>query len=353
VKAVKNLYIMGTAGSGKTALAVGLALKLVEQGYRVAYFKPVGHTTGFREQHDEDARLMQEVLDLKHPLDMIVPFIAGPSYLSGYRQGDVLERVLFCYRQVSAGADVVLIGGAAFPHIMGCWGLDAATLARKLEATVLFTIRIENDFSLDRTIFFNRYLAQQGIRVLGNIFNNVPRPLLAKTEGIYKAILNEQGHRTLGIIPQCPELSSPTVMEFYETLGGEILAGEENMNRLVEDVIIGAMTIESALGYLRRAPNKAVITGGDRADLALAALETNTSVVILTGGLYPDIKVIARAAEKNVPLILVHYDTFTTIEKLAEVSRHIRPRDRKRITLAKENVEKYCDFTAILQVVGD
>ncbi|MGB9802391.1 phosphotransacetylase family protein [Desulfofundulus sp.] len=350
---MKNLYIMGTAGSGKTAIAVGLALKLVQHGYKVAYFKPVGHSTGVKDEHDEDAELMQEVLELKHPLDIIVPYIAGPSYLSGYRQCETLERILSCYRQVSNGADVVLIGGAAFPHIMGCLGLDAVTLAKKFEALVLFTIRIENDFSLDEAIFINSYLSNQGVRVLGNIFNNVPRPLLAKTEGIYKAILTERGYPTLGIIPQRPEISSPTVAEFYETLGGEILAGEDNMDRLVEDVIVGAMTIESALGYLRRAPNKAVITGGDRADLALAALETNTSVLILTGGLYPDVKVIARAAEKNVPVLLVHYDTFTTIEKLAEISQRIRPRDRKRIALARENIEKYCDLPAILKALAD
>ncbi len=350
---MKNIYIMGTAGSGKTALAVGLALQLHQHGYRVAYFKPVGHPTGVKEQHDEDARLMQEVLNLKHPLEVIVPFIAGPSYLSGYRQCEALERIVSCYRQVSAGADVVLIGGAAFPHIMGCWGLDAVTLAQKFDALVLFMIRIENDFSLDQAIFINSYLANQGIRVLGNVFNNVPRPLLAKTEGIYKSLLEERGYRTLGIIPQRPEIASPTVAEFYETLGGELLAGEENLNRLVEDMVIGAMTIESALGYLRRAPNKAVVTGGDRADLALAALETNTSVLILTGGLYPDVKVIARAAEKNVPVILVHYDTFTTIEKLAEISRRIRPRDQKSIALARENIEKYCDLAAILQALAD
>lgn len=348
---MKNLYIMGTAGSGKTAIAVGLALKLRQQGYRVTYFKPVGHPTGVVSQADEDAQLMQEVLEIKHPLDVIVPFIAGPSYLSGYRQCESLDRILFCYRQVSEGADIVLIGGAAFPHIMGCLGLDAITLAQKLDAAALSIMRIENDFSLDEAIFINSYLVNQGISLIGNIFNNVPRPLLAKTEGIYKSILAERGYRTLGIIPRHPEIASPTVAEYYEVLGGEILTGEDQMDRLVEDVVIGAMTIESALGYLRRAPNKAVITGGDRADLALAALETSTAVLILTGGLYPDVKVIARAAEKNVPVILVHYDTFTTIEKLAEVSRRIRPTDRKSIALAVENIEKHCDWPAILRAL--
>lgn len=347
---MKNLYIMGTAGSGKTAIAVGLALKLKQQGYRVAYFKPVGHPSGIAGQDDEDARLMRQVLDLPQPLDVIVPFMAGPSYLSGHRHCAGLDRILSSYRQVAAESDVVLIGSAGFPHIMGCLGLDAVTLARELQAAAIFMIRIENDFSMDQAIFINTFLKSQGITLAGNIFNHVPRPLLAKTEGIYRSILEERGFTSLGIIPRRPEIASPTVAEYYEALGGELLTGEDRLDQVVEDVVIGAMTIESALGYLRRAPNKAVITGGDRADLALAALETSTAVLILTGGLYPDVKVIARAAEKEVPVILVHYDTFTTIEKIAEVGRRIRPDDQRSINLAMENVEKYCDWPAILRL---
>lgn len=349
---MKNLYVMGTAGSGKTAVSLGLALKFKEMGYRVSYFKPVGSPTGVVNRMDEDALLMKEVLKINLPLETIVPFTAGPSYLSGYRHCISPDKIRSAYQKVAEGADIVIIGGASFPHIMGCLGLDAVTLARELSAAVVFLIKIENDYSLDNAIFINSFLASRDIPLVGNIFNNISRPLLAKTEGIYRSILEERGYRTLGIIPRRPEIASPTVSEYYEALGGEILAGENNMDRLVEDLIIGAMTIDSALGYLRRAPNKAVITGGDRADLALSAMETSTSAIILTGGLYPDVKVVARAEEKGIPVILVHYDTYTTIEKCSEVSRRIRPTDRRSIAMAGENVEKYCDWNAILQALG-
>ena len=73
------------------------------------------------------------------------------------------------------------------------------------------------------------------------------------------------------------------------------------MDRLVEDVVIGAMTIESALGYLRRAANKAVITGGDRSEVALAALKQALRPDS-DGGLYPDVKVVARPRRKAFPI---------------------------------------------------
>lgn len=349
---MKNLYIMGTAGSGKTRVAVGMALKFRQEGYRVAYLKPVGSVPGAASREDEDALLMKQLLHMEQPLETIVPYIAGPSYLSGYKNScESLKTIRQSYETIAADNDLVIIGGPSFPHIMGCLDLDAVSLALELKAVPLFMIRIENDYSLDQAIFYNSYMECKGVPVLGNIFHNVPRPLLAKTEGIYRLILEERGYHTLGIIPEHSEVTSPTVKEYFEALGGEILAAEEKMDRVVEDVVIAAMTIESALGYLRRATNKAVITGGDRSEVALAAMETSTSALILTGGLYPDVKVVARAEEKGVPVILVHYDTYTTIEKMSEVTRRIRATDEKAIKMAVENIEKHVDWRNVLRAL--
>lgn len=345
---MRNLFILGTAESGKTAVAVGLALKLKDLGYKVAYFKPVANLTGAASRKDRDALLMKQVLEMQPDADEIAPYKAGPSYLSTYRHSETIEQLTATFEKVSSGADIVVIGGASDPSIMSTLGLDAITLARRLNAAALFIIKIKNDYSLDQTVFLNNQFSGQDIPVIGNIFNNVPRPLLAKTEGIYQQRLSERGYRTLGIIPARHDFAFPTVAEYFDTLGGEVLAGEDKLDRPVEDLIIGAMTIESALGYLRRSPNKAFITGGDRADLALAALETSTSVIILTGGLYPDVKVIARASEKGVPVILVHYDTYATMEKLSEVSKNIRPGDNQAINAAKEIIDNHVNWQYIV-----
>ncbi|MDD4168858.1 MAG: phosphotransacetylase family protein [Desulfotomaculaceae bacterium] len=349
---MKSLYIMGTSGSGKTSVAVGLALRYRQEGYRVAYFKPVGSSTGSAARGDEDAVLMKELLQMEHPIETIVPYLAGPSYLSGYKHSCVsVQTIKQAYETVADGTDLVIIGGASFPHIMGCLGLDAASLTKEFQAAPLFTIRIESDYSLDMAIFFNSYLECKGISTLGNIFHNVPESLIAKTEGIYQPILEEHGYHILGVIPKHPITTSPTVKEYYEVLGGEILAGKENLDRVVEDVVIGAMTIESALGYLRRTANKAVITGGDRPEIALSALETSTSAIFLTGGFYPNVKLIARAEEKGIPIILVHQDTYTTIEKMSEVTRQIRANDQQAIDIAVENIDAYCNWRGILKAL--
>ncbi|WP_031515277.1 phosphotransacetylase family protein [Desulfofalx alkaliphila] len=346
---MQNLYITGTAGSAKTAMAVGLGLKLQAEGYKVSYFKPIGITTASGSTADEDGILMKKVLGMDTPLDIIVPCTTSPFYLTRFQQSSNLaKKIQSAFEVVSKDADLVLIDGAIFPHAMASINLDAPSLAHDFNAATLYMIRLKNDFSMDQAMFFNRYFKAHDIPVVGNVFYNVPRQILAKTEGVYRRLLTDNGFDTLGIVPQRPELNAPTVEQYYEVLGGEILTGEDKLDRPVEDSIVGAMTIESALGYLRRAANKAVVTGGDRADLALAALETDTSVLILTGGLYPDVKVIAKASEKEVPVILVHYDTFTTIERMTEVSNRIKPENESVIKVALENIEKYVDWRQII-----
>ena len=346
---MKNLYIMGSAGSGKTAMAVGLALKFKQEGLKVAYFKPVGasSTAG---NGDEDAILMKELLDMSAPLELISPTTASPFYLSrGNRSVELLATIKKAYNEVAQGVDLVIIDSAIFPHIMGTLGLDAPSLALEFKSPALYLINIKNDYSLDQSIFFNHYIQNKGVPLLGNIFTHVPRPIQAKIEGVYKPLLDELGFRTLGVVPKVRELANPSVAQVFELLGGELLTGEANLDLLVEDIMVGAMTIESALGYMRRSNNKLFITGGDRPDIALAALETSTSCIILTGGLYPDIKVISRAVEKKVPVILVHYDTYNAIERLSELSGRITANHKESINKAVENVERYCDWRSILK----
>jgi len=352
VKSLKSLYVVGAAGSGKTALCVGLAGLFQEEGLRVSFFKPVGNVAAMHKKQDMDAALMKELLKMPNPLEEIVPFTTGPSYLTNYqKEGAPLEKVKSAFERVGNGADVLLIEGTTSPQAMASMDLDAFTLAKELGSVVLMVNRIANDLDLDAALFYNRYARSLGLPVVGNVLNNTPRTLLDKSRGVYKPILERGGFRVLGVIPSHTEITSPTVEEIYDVLGAEILAGKANIRNLVEDILIGAMTFESALRYFRRSANKAVITGGDRSDVALAALETSTSVLILTGGLFPDIKVLRKAEEKGIPVLLVQDDTYTTIQKLRAITRKIKPGDEQGIRVARETVKEHCECGPILEAV--
>lgn len=351
---MKNLFVMGNPDSGKTAVILGLAQKFKELGRRVGYFKPIdnGRKTATGKVPGGDAVLMKHVLGMEAPLGEISPVKAGPSYLTRVGENAYsMQDIQTAYAEIARDCDIVLMEGAVQPYALSAVGLDSVALAGELNAHVVTVQKVDDDYSLDMAIFYNRYITGRQVALLGTVFSNVPRSLLAKTEGVFRPAMEEAGFKTLGVIPSRPEIASPTVNEFRERLGGEVLVGHENMNRLVEDVVVGAMTMDSALTYLRRSANKAVVMGGDRADLALAALETHTSALILTGGLYPDVGVLARAGEKGVPVILSYQDTYTVIEMIGQVSRHLKPTDQEGIAISLDNINQYCDWQHILDVL--
>ena len=351
---LKKIYIMGRAGSGKTAVALGLSLLWQEKGLKIAYFKPKSTGKDLHRKHDADALLFKQVLELPWGPEQIAPLNFDPTYIFGtpdynrptIEKADAMLEESF---KVIAGNDegIMVIEGGRSPCAGMSYSLDDFSLAEKWDIPVLFISTLEKDDDLDQIIFYNNFLQAKGLNMLGNIFNNVPAAILDKVRNTYHPLLEERNCSVRGIIPAHPDVTFPTVAEFQEALKGEILCGEENMGLPVEEIVVGTMTTERALRYLRRALNKAVITGGDRSDMALTALETSTSVIILTGGLHPDIRVISRAREKGIPVILVPSDTYATIGALQGVVRQIRPQDSSTVALVKKEVARYCSWEEI------
>ncbi len=348
---MKNIFIIGTGGSGKTAFGLSLGKALQDAGKKVAYFKPVGSTLR-QDSVDQDVVLMKETLGLEADLEDMVPIQCSPFYLTKYPHNkDYMPIIRAAYEKVAKDADHVIIEGTTSPRTMFALGLDAFTLAKEFDAGIIMVKRVEHDGEFDRLMLYNEYIDLKGLKRIGTVFNNIPHALLDKTKGIYQTILEEHNCEVYGVIPANVRISSPTVKEINEVLGGELLEGDTGLNNIVEDILIGAMTLESALHYLRRAANKAIVTGGDRADLLMAAIETNASVLILTGGLYPSVNVLARAHEKKIPVILVHYDTYTAIEKLHDVARKISPTDLEGIEVAHDNFNKFVEKDRLLEKI--
>ncbi len=351
---MKAIYFSGKAGGGKTAAALGIGLKLRDKGLKVSYFKPIGFRRGTVKKDDDDVMLMREIFDLPFPGEIVSPVTVNAHYLTArFLKEDkkLLPRIEEAFKKCSSGYDLVLVDGSIEPYVGHNQGLDDFNLAVKLGASALPIIKANDDFHIDQNLLYLDIWSQNHVEIIGTLFNNVTHAQWSKCSSIYKPLVEEKGVKVLGIIPCQVEISAPTVAEFFDVLRGEVLAAPDHMNRLVEEVVVGTMTIESALGYLRRAPNKALITGGDRSDMALTALETSTSVIIFTGGLYPDVRVLSQAEDKGVPVILVHEDTYTTIENLQSIYRSIHPQNQEAIKLVKDTVDKYLNWDKIFSFV--
>jgi BioD-like phosphotransacetylase family protein len=192
---------------------------------------------------------------------------------------------------------------------------------------------------------------RMGERMVGVIINNVPNNRIDYLEKQVKPYLEKQGVAVMAVLPHEHVLSSITISEIVAALDGELICGDRE-DELVENLMVSAMNVERALNYFRRVTNKAVIVGGDRPDVQLAALETSTKALILTGNIRPNPMIEAKADERGVAIILSKYDTFTTVEKVEKFFGKTRFRQVEKVMLFEDILSKAMDFDKLYQAIG-
>ena len=352
---MQKLFIGSTAGnSGKSLLTVGLGLALQESGYKVGYLKPLGKlpTTVEGRVVDADAQFIKSVLQLAEPLDQICPVVLTQDLFVRGLRGEVAElrpRIQKAFEAVSAGKDLVIIGGAGSLSDGAFLGMSGTRLAKEFRAPVLLIDPYTNEVCLDCIMTAKEAL---GDHLMGVVLNRVPPQSLPEVEQMVVPFLVGKGVEMLGVLPLDRVLDAVTVRQMVEILDGKVLCGTERLDEFVERFSVGAMDVDAALGYFRKLPNKAVITGGHRADIQLAALETSTRCLVLTGDQMPNDIIIARALELGVPIIMVHHDTLATVEKLESVLGRIRIREDRKVQRARELLRDRLNVRRIIEKVG-
>lgn len=313
--------------AGKTIIALGLALNF---NGRMGFYKPIRENLITKNGNliEEDAYLMKHTLNLEDEA-LLSPF----SY--NLLQGVVLQDIVCALNRVCDDYDMILIEGTKDISTGFIHHISSIQLAEALNTEILLVTDI---YSLDMVAMIKLLLDKLDVRLKGIILNQSKDSTLEK-------YISRKGINILGSVPFLRELKALHGYEIAEDLGGEVIVAGRDLP--IENILIGAMTPESALKYFMRVPAKAVITGGDRSDLQIAALSTPTSCLILTGGLYPSNQVIARAQELGVSMILVQQDTLTTAERVEALTARIDPFDTKKIKLIKQLITENIDLDSI------
>jgi BioD-like phosphotransacetylase family protein len=214
---------------------------------------------------------------------------------------------------------------------------------------VLAVVKYEDNLSIDEAAGLDMLY---GDRLVGVIINAVPRSEMRSVRRVAKPALEERGIPVYAVLPEERLLSSISVQELADHLRGEVVCCPGLLEALVEYLMVGAMTAGSAITYFRRRPNKAVITGGDRHDVQLAALETSTRCLILTGGQQPSAVVLQRAQEVGVPIVVVETDTLTAVQAVQEIFGKTSLHQDKKSALFETVMEERFDYARLYEALG-
>ncbi len=320
------VYLTSSASrTGKTAIAAVLGKHFKGQGKAVAYLRV---TLSPDSSAHSDSALLRNYLGLDTPEeDMIASFADQASLKAGI--GASLSKL-------SASKDLVIIEGPS----------GQGRLASDLASSVNCRIVDVESFSSQPSSAYYSPMAKQ---LVGVILNKVPRKLLTDSMTTFRESF--PGVRLLGVLPEVRALYSLSIEDLAEKIGGDILGNKDQASRVIENIMVGAMNPDHGPDYYSLRDNKAVVVRADRPDMQLAALETQTAVIVLAGGTPPIAMVTMRAQANRVPLISARSDVKTILQTV-ETALGNNTLTEAKATLFAALVQEQLDVQTLFKDLG-
>lgn len=350
----KHLLITSsTPYSGKTAIILGIANQLQEKGYKLGYVKPIGTDFKVKEnvKEEQDLEFIRTTLNLSDKQIKSPLFYLDESTINEYLQGEnkvnYQESLTKDCQEIEA--DLILLEGAGDLKQGSLFNLSMPEISSLIDASVLLIVKYDPLLFIDEIVNAKNVL---GDRLKGVLINNIPPEKLDSIKHLISSFLKQIKVDVFGFLPSNRLLQSVSVRELVTQLDAKVLCRENRLDLMVESLTVGAMNVNSALEYFRQRQNMAVITGGDRTDLQLAALESSTNCLILTGKSQPQKLILNRAEDLEIPILSVDLDTLTTVEIVDQTLGKVRIHESIKVDCMNELIKENFDLDQLLSKIG-
>ncbi|AAP99522.1 BioD-like N-terminal domain of phosphotransacetylase [Prochlorococcus marinus subsp. marinus str. CCMP1375] len=347
--------------SGKSALVLGIARYLRAINVSVRIGKPLatsielvdGERASQSHLIDDDVKFIGSIIGLSEELlipsvDLLASDTAEKRLLESVLEpGEGFEGLKEKLDDSFEGLNLLEAAGSIHEGLL--YGLSLEKLAKNFGSKVLLVHLWKDSRSIDELLAAKEQL---GDSLLGVVLNAVTPDELKELKDNVVPALKKLEIDVFGVMPRSPLLRSVTVEELVRRLKARVICCSDKLELMVETLSIGAMNVNSAMEFFRKRRNMAVVTGADRTDIQLAALEASTQCLILTGAGEPLPQLINRAEELEVPLLKVDKDTLSTVEVIEQAFGHVRLHEAVKATYAFRLVEEHCDLQRLFRFLG-
>ena len=382
---MRQLYLAATGQNrGKTTTSLGLLNGFLSRGLRTGFMKPVGQRTviDHGEPADEDAVLMHETFGLPEPYSVMSPVHIPRGFTKAYIAGEVVDdlgdRILRAqahYRE----HDVLLIEGTGHAGVGAVIGLSNARVAAMLGSPTVIVSEGGVGRPIDEIVLNAALFRANGVTVAGAIVNKVDIDAQPGIARVIASGLAPYDIPLLGVLPVRPILSNPTLEMILEGVHGEVLHEGPDLERVIDDVAVGAMEPRHMLE--RVGPGTLVIVPGDREDVILTLTTAHqlgmadrsnrdqqdqdaTGAItndhdgaaiglVLTGGYRPRPAVIDAIRRADLCATLVNEDTYAVASEVHDLLVKTHAADLVKIELIKQLVAGNLDVDRIFEVASE
>ena len=331
-----TLYVTSLEkGMGKTAVCAGLGKHLINDGKEIGFFKPIIAGSKIAEGVDSDAAFVKHTFALEEPVESLCPVFTD--------EGNLTSKVKEAFTEISKGKDVVIIEGID-EQSRSSYGILEA-----LDARVIIVEGYSKELPGIPLTTVGKYF---GEHLLGVVLNKVPGSQVERVRSEAPASFSEAGVSLLGVLPEDRALLALTIGELAEHIQGEVLNNHEKSAELVENFMLGALCVDPGPVYFGRKANKVAVLRSERSDMQLAALETSTRCLVLSGDTAPNPSVLYRAEDKEVPVILTKDDLNNIVTNIEEALAKTRFNQENKLAKLIEIMEQNFDFEAMYKGLG-
>ena len=111
--------------------------------------------------------------------------------------------------------------------------------------------------------------------------------------------------------------------------------------------MLGALTADTGPLYYERKAKKVAILRSERSDMQLAALQTPTRCLVLSGSRPPLPQIMSQAEDKQVPIIQTEEDIATIVSNIENALANNRFNQENKLPILTGLIEQYFNFPAL------
>jgi len=341
----KSLYIASLElGAGSLIIAMGLMEMLKGRMEKVAFFRPV---VPEKSKPDGDVTFMIEHFSLQLDYNQAYGYSVDEveSMIASGNHHDLMEGLIGKFKSLEKDYDFILCEGLSSGSFTSSFDFDInLEIAKHLGSPVVSVLNGYNKSM--KEVIEEIHIESETIKTEGCVhFATFANRLSPVVFNAMKSQLENlsKNQSPIFLMPEVPELDSPTIAEVKAALGSQLLLGsDQDLRRVVRQSKVAAMTMEHFLNYLE--DGDLVIVPGDRPEIMLATIAANYSKlfptiagIVLTGGFTPKpttLSLIQGIDQFTLPVLSSPKDTFTTALEVDRVPARITPQSKRKIALA-------------------
>jgi BioD-like phosphotransacetylase family protein len=343
---MKNIIVGSVSeNAGKTSFIIGLAQSIDK---KFGYLKPFGDNLIYRKKRlwDYDTALITNIFGLEQSSDEMTIGFEHAKLRYMYDEAGTKAKLLEMVHNLEKDNTLLFIEGGKKLTYGASVRLDTLSLVKYVGGKLILVISGDEGTIIDDITFIKRYVDMKGIDY-GVVINKVNN--LEDYRNNHLPDIKNMGINVLGVIPNEPELTYPSMGYLAEKLQARVIAGESGLKNRIKHIFVGSKSADTAVRDPRfNQEDKLIIASGDRSDYIASVLVVTASGLILTNNILPPPSLVAKLSERNIPVLLVPYDTYETAKQIDETKALLTRDDTDNIRLLGQLVKKNVDISSLV-----